>query len=181
MQFSKTSITIKIAILSLFLTSMTGIYKKGTGKETQYTGSILFTAEPAVFVPDSLHRYFIKTTLQNVGKDTIYYATMSCSYDEYFTNNSDYFSNTRIWDCFANGPMVTKIPPKGKLDQNIVLIPKSKNYDSFKNSKLKIGMYFLNRKEYWNTFFDPDNIKNKGRLIWSNEIDLKILFRNVYY
>lgn len=181
MQFSINSINIKIAGICLFLTFMTSIYKQGTGKDARNTENFLFTAEPAAFVADSLHRYYIKTTLQNLGKDTIYYATMSCSYDEYFTNNSDSFSNTRIWDCYANGPIVTKIPPKGKLDQNIVLIPNSISYDCYKNSKLKIGMYFLNRKEYCNTFFNPDDIRNKGRLIWSNEIDLKKLFREIYY
>jgi hypothetical protein len=126
---------------------------------------------------DSIQTIHIATTLFNPTNDTLNFVTMSCSYEDLFLADISTFKVQSHSFCLKNGPMVISIPPKGKIDQFIIIRPIS-NDIKIADHKLRIGMYLL-------TPTDEETIqqykeRQNAKILWSNEIDLKRLYRSIY-
>ena len=74
-----------------------------------------------------------------------------------------------------------KIPPREKLDQFIMVKPTSKDIKIIDN-KLQIGMYLLTPKKEngFDGIIKQYEHRQNAKIIWSNKIDLKRLYRRLY-
>jgi hypothetical protein len=129
---------------------------------------------------DTTRTIFIATTLYNPTADTIKFVSMSCSFEDFFVTDNPGFK-VRPSVCDKNAPTVEILPPQKKTDRYIMINPVNKE-SKISDSKIKIGMYFNAVPKNWN-FDDIINLYNnreKGKILWSSELDLKKLYRTVY-
>ena len=86
---------------------------------------------------DSITHIFVKTDIENNSSDTVAYASMSCSWDEfYFTDTSKVILKRQM--CYRNGPVIVKISPHNKEEKILELIYK----DEPKTIRFKIGFSY---------------------------------------
>ncbi|MBL7724168.1 MAG: hypothetical protein JNK27_08455 [Chitinophagaceae bacterium] len=130
---------------------------------------------------DTTQTIHIGTTLFNPTDDTLSFVTMTCSYEDLFLTDTSIFKIQSRYDCFSNSPTVTSIPPKGKLDQFIMVKPINKDI-KIGDQKLKIGMYLLTPKieDGFQGIVRQYEQRQSAKIIWSNELDMKRLYRNIY-
>lgn len=85
------------------------------------------------------------------------------------------------YDCFSNYPTVTNTPPREKLDQFIMVKPTNKDIKII-DRKLRIGMYLLTPKKEngFDGIIKQYENRHNAKVIWSNELDLKRLYRRLY-
>ena len=130
---------------------------------------------------DTIGIYYIGTTLYNPGEDTIEFVTMTCSYEDMFTVNTDSFKVQSRYDCFSNYPIVIALAPKQRTDRYIMItrVGKRSYYDT---SKLKVGMYLQVPKkgDNFDSIIYKYEHRQQGEVIWSNELDLKRLYKKSY-
>jgi hypothetical protein len=127
---------------------------------------------------DSTQVIHIATTLFNPTNDTLNFVTMDCSYEDLFVTDTSIFIVQSRYDCYKNGRIVIRIPPKEKIDQFIMIRPTSKDI-KIGDHKIRIGMYLLTPKKE-EEIIRPYEQRQNGKIIWSNEIDLKRLYRRIY-
>jgi hypothetical protein len=130
---------------------------------------------------DTIQTIHIATTLFNPTNDTLSFVTMTCSYEDLFLTDTSIFKVQSRYDCFKNGPIVTSIPPGEKIDQFIMISPISKDI-KIGDHKLRIGMYLLTPKKEdgFEGIAKQYEQRQNAKIIWSNEIDLKRLYRRIY-
>jgi len=130
---------------------------------------------------DTTSTIHIATTLFNPTKDTLSFVTMTCSYEDLFLTDTSIFKVQSRYDCYSNYPTVMKIPPGEKLDQFIMVKPKNKNTKIIDN-KLRIGMYMLTPKKEngFDGIIKQYENRQNAKVIWSNVLDLKRLYRRLY-
>lgn len=130
---------------------------------------------------DTTQVIHIATTLFNPTNDTLSFVTMTCSYEDLFLTDTSIFKVQSRYDCFKNSPIVNRIPPQGKIDQFIMIRPTSKDI-KIGDHKLRIGMYLLTPKKEdgFEGIAKQYEQRQNAKIIWSNEIDLKRLYRRIY-
>jgi hypothetical protein len=130
---------------------------------------------------DTTSTFHIATTLYNPTNDTIDFVTMTCSYEDLFITDTSIFKVQSRYDCFSNYPEVISMPPKSKLDQFIMVRPTSKDLKLIEHT-LKIGMYLMipNEKNGFKGIINQYENRQKANILWSNELDLKRLYRRQY-
>lgn len=130
---------------------------------------------------DTIGVIYISTTLFNPTNDTVKFISMTCSYEDMFTTNTDTFKIQSRYDCYSNYPTVVTLPPNAKTDRYI-MITRTHKGRSIDTSTLKVGMYYLpyqkdaNSDDIINLY---DHRKNAA-IIWSDELDLKRLYNRNY-
>lgn len=120
---------------------------------------------------------FVTATLFNPTKDTIHFASMSCSYSDYFlTDKSAYSIQVNL--CERNFPIVLSIPPGDSMNRTLLLKPW--NLAVLKNVQSRIGMYLqiLKKKEFIN--FEQYRKRKNAPVIWSDPIDFSRIERIPY-
>ena len=130
---------------------------------------------------DTTSTIHIATTLFNPTNDTLSFVTMTCSYEDLFLTDSSIFKVQSRYDCFSNYPIVTSIPPGEKLDHFIMVKPTTKDTKIIDN-KLRVGMYLLTPKKEnrFDGIIKQYENRQSAKVIWSNELDLKRLYRRLY-
>ena len=130
---------------------------------------------------DTTSTIHIATTLFNPTKDTLSFVTMTCSYEDLFLTDTSIFKVQSRYDCFSNYPTVTNIPPGEKLDHFIMVKPTTKDTKIIDN-KLRIGLYLLTPKKEngFDGIIKQYENRQNAKVIWSNELDLKRLYRRLY-
>lgn len=130
---------------------------------------------------DTVPTIHIATTLTNPTSDTLHFVSMSCSYEDMFVTNTTSFEVTSRFDCYKNIPVVTTVPPHTKLDQFILIRPASKKVNVL-SSKVKVGMYYIipQKENGFNGIIEQYENRQSAKILWSEEIDLKRLYRKAY-
>jgi hypothetical protein len=130
---------------------------------------------------DTIGVIYITTTLYNPTPDTIKFVSMTCSYEDFFTTNTDTFKIQSRYDCYSNYPTVVTLPPMTKTDRYIMVTRtlKGKNVDT---SKFKVGMYYLEYQKGKISGYIIKLYENRqnAEVIWSNELDLKRFYKTNY-
>jgi hypothetical protein len=126
---------------------------------------------------DSIRTIHIATTLFNPTNDTLSFETMDCSYDDLFLTDTSIFVVQSYSLCYKNGPMLIRIPPKGKIDQFIMIRPIREDIKIY-DHKIRIGMYLLTSQE--KETIEQYKQRQDAKILWSNEIELKRLYRSIY-
>lgn len=160
------------ALYSCHSKDKTGIARQ----ELQLTASL-----GGVNYQDTTSTIHIATTLFNPTKDTLSFVTMRCSYEDLFLTDTSTFIVHSRYDCYSNYPIVIAIPPGEKLDQYIMVKPTSKNI-KIEDHQLKIGMYLLipEKEKGFQGIIEQYESRKNAKVIWSNELDLKRLYRHLY-
>ena len=130
---------------------------------------------------DTTSTIHIATTLFNPTKDTLSFVTMTCSYEDLFLTDTSIFKIQSRYDCYSNYPTVMTIPPGQRLDQFIMVKPTSKDTKIWDN-KLRVGMYLLTPKKEngFDGIIKQYENRQSAKILWSNELDLKRLYRKLY-
>ena len=130
---------------------------------------------------DTTSTIHISTTLFNPTKDTLSFVTMTCSYEDLFLTDTTIFKIQSRYDCFSNFPIVTQIPPAERIDQFIMVKPTGKDINIIDN-KIRIGMYLLTPKKEngFDGIIKQYENRHSASILWSNELDLKRLYRRLY-
>lgn len=112
----------------------------------------------------------IPVTLTNTAKDTLHYASMSCSWPNFYTVNSKKLFNPGV-GCDKNFPIAISLPPSQSNTVILMLTDKRKN--STKPLKFKIGfdLFILKNKDSALDLFFRDN-NSENNILWSNEINM---------
>ena len=130
---------------------------------------------------DSIEVIYVATTLYNPTDDTLNFVSMSCSYEDLFTTNTDTFNVQCRYDCYGNYPIVVALPPKTKTDRYIMVTRtiKGKNAEAM---TFRVGLYFLEYKygETYKNIILSYNSRQDAPVIWSNELELKRLYKTNY-
>jgi len=130
---------------------------------------------------DSTQPVYIATTLYNPTNDTVEFVTMTCSYQDMFLTDTAVFALQSRYDCNGNFPVTLSIPPKAKLDRYLMVRPVNRNIDVI-NSRLRIGMYLViyEPQNSSRSITDQYEQRKKSQVIWSNQLELKRLYGEVY-
>jgi hypothetical protein len=152
---------------------------------------------------DTTNTIYVATTLFNPTRDTIRFLTMACSYSDLFITDTAAFKVVAQVPCYSNVPVIIAIPPNSKLDQYITIRAINKNI-KMGDSKLRIGLYILksDKKDLFRDvetrrpmkieqdirkqFEDGREIdklfenKQNAAVLWSNQLDLKRLYFEIY-
>ncbi|MBX7224749.1 MAG: hypothetical protein K1X55_01835 [Chitinophagales bacterium] len=141
-------------------------------------GSFILSLQDSIFTNEVI---YVSTTLHNLTNDTIQFISWSCSYEYLFKTNSDSFNVQSRFDCFCNFPFVMQIPPKSKIDHFIMINQLIENIN-LSDKKLRIGMRFIEPQKENNLEDIIKAMKNAkdDKILWSNEINLGHLYRQVY-
>jgi hypothetical protein len=125
---------------------------------------------------DTIGVIYISTTLHNLTNDTVRFISMSCSYEDFFTTNTDLFKVQSRYDCYSNYPIVIILPPKSRTDRYIIITApqKGKKVDI---DKLKIGMhsFFVEREITTAEITNLYEHRQDAGIVWTDELDLKRL------
>src|SRR5438874_1968022 len=65
---------------------------------------------------DTTTTIYISTTLYNPTADTINFLSMTCSYEDYFTVDTQTFKVQPRYDCIMNVPLMEMLPPHKRID-----------------------------------------------------------------
>jgi hypothetical protein len=115
------------------------------------------------------YKEIIKATLTNKTNDTLYYYSMSCSWQEFYsTDNTNLIVHVNL--CDKNIPKVLQIAPHKSNVVTLELINKLTNKNIGK--KLRIGFNFIEPKSRNLIDFNRKELTNKVNIIWSNTICL---------
>lgn len=176
MTISKTTI---ITIL-LPLTILCSCHSQDKAENARHELELTATLGGIIYF-DTTSTIHIATTLYNPTKDTLSFVTMTCSYEDLFLTDTSIFKVQSRYDCFSNYPTVTNIPPGEKLDQFIMVKPTTKDIKLIDN-KLRIGMYLLTPKKEngFDGIIKQYENRQNSKVIWSNKLDLKRLYRKLY-
>ena len=173
---SKKNIFIFLLAVTFFLSCHSQDKTENVKKELELTATL-----GGIIYLDTTSTIHIATTLFNPTKDTLSFVTMSCSYEDLFLTDTSIFKVQSRYDCYSNYPTVTNIPPGEKLDQFIMVKPTTKDTKIIDN-KLRIGMYLLMPKKEngFDGIIKQYENRQKAKVVWSNELDLKRLYRRLY-
>jgi hypothetical protein len=121
----------------------------------------------------------ISTTITNLSLDTIRFRSMSCSYEDFFIvgENAGYSVLSR-YDCYSNGPVTIVLPPNTQTKRFIMISTTNKPKKDH-DRKLRIGMQYISPEESEGKSSFYANRFQLGTTLWSNEIDLSELDRDV--
>jgi hypothetical protein len=170
-------ILISILITGYFIAAFANGGKPGKQSELQLTASL---GGRGMFI-DSIPVVYIATTLYNPTSDTIKFISMSCSYEDLFTTNTNLFQVQSRWDCYRNVPSIVALPPKARTDRYIMI--KATGKDKYINKgSFKINMYYLPYKTgmSFNEIVSALDNKQSATLVLSNTVDLERLNKVVY-
>jgi hypothetical protein len=172
----KKSVIIKLLALTVIYSCHSKDKTQNVKKELELTAAL-----GGIIYLDTTSTLHIATTLFNPTKDTLSFVTMTCSYEDLFLTDTSIFKVQSRYDCFSNYPIVTNIPPGEKLDQFIMVKPTTKDTKIIEN-KLRIGMYLLTPKKEngFDGIIKQYENRQNAKIIWSNELDLKRLYRRLY-
>jgi hypothetical protein len=176
MKSSKTNTFILLLAMTFFLSCLSKDKTKNGNYELELTATL-----GGIIYLDTTFTIYIATTLFNPTKDTLSFVTMTCSYEDIFLTDTSIFKVQSRYDCYSNYPTITDIPPREKLDQFIMVKPTKKDIEIIDN-KLHIGMYLSTPKKEngFDSIIKQHENRQKAKIIWSNEIDLKRLYRRLY-
>jgi hypothetical protein len=114
----------------------------------------------------------VPVTLTNDTKDTLYYLSMSCSWEKLYS-----VDNTRLCiasrNCDKNIPKMLKLAP-GQSRKQTILLRNEKTKDKTE-IKFKIGFYLLKTEKSEDVFHTMDYFykdRLKKNVIWSNTISM---------
>lgn len=167
-------------ILLLALTFLLSCHPQDKNKNGKQQLELTATLGGIIYL-DTTSTVHIATTLFNPTKDTLSFVTMTCSYEDLFLTDTSIFKVQSRYDCYSNYPTVTNIPPGEKLDQFIMVKPTTKDTKIIDN-KLRIGMYLLTPKKEngFDGIIKQYENRQNAKIIWSNQLDLKRLYRRLY-
>lgn len=168
--------------LILFVIFITLFSCHSKDKEQNLNEGLELTARlGGIIYLDTASIFHVATTLSNPTKDTLSFVTMTCSYEDLFLTDTSLFKVQSRYDCFRNVPTVKSIPPYSKIDQFILIKPTNKDI-ILGNHKLKIGVYLMkpNIKNGFDGIIKQYENRNAANILWSNELDLKRLYREIY-
>ncbi len=153
---------LKIIAAVIFIGSVTAFVRIG-GKEK----SVLDVKAELEWIQtkDSVYYLSAKVSLINNSPDTIYYESMSCSWRDRYTINTDTMSIFGSF-CKKNGPRNVAILPYGTDARGITLDNAKRN---FVGLKFKMGFHFIRLKDEKG---NPYGSLYKDTLIWSNEVEI---------
>ena len=173
--FKTTNITLLI-FLTAFYSCHSQVKTNNAKQELQLTATL-----GGIIYLDTTSTIHIATTLFNPTNDTLSFVTMTCSYEDLFLTDTSIFKVQSRYDCYSNYPTVTNIPPGEKLDHFIMVKPTTKDTKIIEN-KLRIGMYLLTPKKEngFDGIIKQYENRQSAKVIWSNELDLKRLYRRLY-
>lgn len=172
-----------ITFFAFLLTGFIGLNSCNSkeGKQIEKPELELTAQLGGIIYLDTTPTIHISTTLFNPTDDTISFVTMTCSYEDMFLTDTTTFKIQSRYDCYSNVPAVFEIPPNSKLDQFIMVRPITKEIKVGDN-KIRIGMYYLIPKKengHEGVIKQYENRQN-AKIIWSNQLTLNRLYRNVY-
>ncbi len=151
-------------------------------KEVTKHSEFELSANPGgILYLDSTRTIHIATTLYNPTNDTLSFVSMSCSFEDLFLTDTSIFRVQSRYDCYSNYPKVISVPPREKIDQFIMVRPVNKDI-KIADYKIRIGMYYLTPKKE-NGFqgrVKQYEQRQTAKIIWSNELDLRRLYRMIY-
>ena len=130
---------------------------------------------------DSIPVIYIVATVYNPTSDTVFFISMSCSYEDYFVTDTSAYKVQSRYDCYVNAPFAMAIPPKSRIDHPI-MVARTTGGLGWDTTKFKIGMYYVtpgDPRDYYNVSYLHRQME-QAPIIWSNEIDVKRLFRQPY-
>ena len=176
----KISTTTVISILLVLTTTFYSCHTQDKTENVNHELKLSATLGGIIYL-DTTSTIHIATTLFNPTNDTLSFVTMTCSYEDLFLTDTSIFKVQSRYDCYSNFPKVTNIPPGEKLDQFIMIKPITKDTKIIDN-KLRIGMYLLTPKKEngFDGIIKQYENRQKAKVIWSNELDLKRLYRRLY-
>lgn len=144
--------------------------------------SLVLSAILGGYEADTTVTIRIVITIYNPTSDTIEFASMKCSYWDFFTTDTTAFEvQTGNYPCFSNNLYFIKLPPGKRTDRYITLKPE--NWEHIKAiKKLRIGMYQLKLKENqgYGDLITLYNNRKQAPILWSNELDLERLINKIY-
>jgi hypothetical protein len=171
---------IQLSILCTLLILVSCSTANSQYKEAQPQSSLELTAVLGGygFFMDTLPVNHVSVTLFNTSTDTLKIVSMTCSYEDMFTTNSDSCKVQSRLDCFSNYPTLITLPPKSRTDRFLMVNRKM----TPQVNNLKIGMYYVlleNGVESKN-ISELYEQRKQADIIWSNELDLRRLNKSNY-
>lgn len=139
-----------------------------TAQQTENMGYVLSIKETKPISHEGRVLYDIPAELHNTTKDTLYYLSMSCSWQMFYQVDNPGFE-VEGEPCDKNVPEVVSIAPGKSNTVNLRLVlTKSEDYNP---ESLRIGLNLikLNGKKITEPFRELRKIKN---IIWSNTVML---------
>ena len=107
----------------------------------------------------------IPTYLKNESNDTLYYLSMSCSWQDYYLINDSKFQIV-VSECDKNIPIIIRIAPHQSRKVNLEL---RSTFGVNNIDNLKIGYNFIYAKSKEDLFSINENIQAQKAIIWSNK------------
>ena len=127
---------------------------------------------------------YIATTIYNPTDDTIRFLTMTCSYEDFFLTDTADFKVQQDNLCYSNYPTFITLPPKSKTDRYITVRSAKTNFTpaDYVKYKIKIGMYLITwtKNLKYRDQHDLYENRQKAEIIWSNDLELNKLYREIY-
>jgi hypothetical protein len=110
----------------------------------------------------------IETAIINNSPDTLFYISMSCSWQVFYRADSkEFFIETE--PCYKNGFLIIKVPPYQSI-KKILTIKQNKLFHQLPISKIRIGFDLIKLKSKIAVTFLHSFT---GNIIWSEPIELK--------
>lgn len=157
--------------LFLILLFATCFIKPVCLQENANSGYVLKIKKGKTKKEDSRTFREIPVTLKNTTKDTLYYTTMTCSWQDYYsvdTNNLE----VQTVDCDKNIESLLNLPPSKSATVLLRLLIKNPSDRNPVNFKVGFNLKKVNNKQDWmKNRKERRHLKN---IIWSNQITMKI-------
>jgi hypothetical protein len=152
-----------ILIILVFIISF-GFSRLNSNKEVE------FSIEKGKELKENAQLYYlIPTSLKNISKDTLYYASMSCSWqDLYYIQDNELFFNGI--DCDKNSPIVITLAPR---ETKKVTLKLRKTHKIFYDH-VKLAFNFIKLKSKTDKIdYNLISKINKSNLIYSNVVSFE--------
>jgi hypothetical protein len=154
----------KLILIALILLFSFGFLKTNSNSE------VIFSIEKGHELKENNHTLqVIPATLKNISKDTLYFASMSCSWqDLYYMNNQDLILETDA--CDKNIPVILTLAP----NETKTVILKLRKMSKISYDNVKLGFNFIKLKSKTDKIdMGVINKINKSNLIFSNTVSFE--------
>jgi len=168
MNSTHSKIILAISLILMFNST----YSQHNGKELVSVNLSIVGKGKPIICSDSLASYFVVINVLNTQDTTVRFWNLNCTglIDNFFIKGDSVFFGSCFSGCDREVPEEIMLPPKKMVQLNATITSYKKD---FSIQRIKIGF------KYFTTFHDAynygieNNKKNKIRIVWSNEVELK--------
>lgn len=174
---SKYSLPIPFLMIMLALSCVSNNKKPQQAEKKTYHALQLSASLGGIVYQNNSQIMPIAITLYNPTNDTIFFRSMSCSYEDLFVIDDSTRFKIIPQECYKNIPVVVALPSKAKIDFCLQLKP-APGFVIGNNLAFKVGMYFL---ALTNRLFVSTDYSEALTIIWSDSLHTDRLARKIYY